>query len=71
MKVGSTNTVLTDEDLHYAAAIAAGYSKSRDDHKVEVMVADAKFVHKPKGCRPGLVNVLKYRTLTVEPFRPD
>ena len=70
MKIGSTSTVLNDEDLHYAASIAAGYSKSRDDHKVEVMVADAKSVHKPKGCRAGLVNVLQYRTLTVEPFRP-
>jgi predicted ribosome quality control (RQC) complex YloA/Tae2 family protein len=69
MKVGNTNLILKDEDLNYAAAIAAGYSKSRNDSKVEVMLADAKSVHKPKGCKPGLVNVLHYKTLTVKPFR--
>ena len=69
MKVANTNLGLKDADLSYAAAIAAGYSKSRNDHKVEVMLADAKAVHKPKGCRAGLVNVLRYKTLTVKPFR--
>ena len=71
MKVGNTNLVMKDEDLNCAAAIAAGYSKSRNDNKVEVMLSDAKSVHKPKGCKPGLVNVLHYKTLTVKPFRPD
>lgn len=69
MKVGNTNLTMKGEDLNYAAAIAAGYSKSRDDNKVEVMLADAKSVHKPKGCKPGLVNVLHYKTLTVKPLR--
>ena len=71
MKIGATNVKLTDEDLSYAASIAAGYSKLRDDHKVEVMVSEAKFVHKPKGYKPGLVNVLQYKTLLVPPIRPD
>jgi len=71
MKVGNPNLAMKDEDLNYAAAIAAGYSKLRNDNKVEVMLADAKSVHKPKGCKPGLVNVLQYRTLIVKPFRPD
>ena len=69
MKVGNTNIVLNNEDLNYAASIAAGYSKLRDDNKVEVMFTDVKSVHKPKGCKPGLVNVLHYKTLTVKPFR--
>ena len=71
MKVGNTNLVMKDEDLNYAAAIAAGYSKARNDNKVEVMLSDAKSVHKPKGCKPGLVNVLQYQTMIVKPFRPD
>ncbi len=69
MKVGNTNLELKNEDLNYAAAIAAGYSKSRAAHKVEVMQADTKSVHKPKGCKPGLVNVLQYTTRTVKPVR--
>ena len=60
-----------EADILYAAAIAAGYSKAREDSKVEVMVAEAKFVHKPKGGRAGLVNVLKYQTVLVDPLRPE
>ena len=60
-----------EEDLLYAAAIAAGYSKARNDVKVEVMLAEAKSVHKPKGSRAGLVNVLQYKTLLVKPLRLD
>ncbi|MEA3545359.1 MAG: NFACT RNA binding domain-containing protein [Thermodesulfobacteriota bacterium] len=71
MKIGNTGELVTDADLNYAASIAAGYSKSRHDHKVEVMVAGSKSVHKPKGGRAGLVNVLQYKTLLVKPFRPE
>ncbi len=71
MKIGDINVQPTDEDLNYAASIAAGYSKLKNDHKVEVMVSEAKSVHKPKGCKPGLVNVLQYKTLLVHPFRTD
>jgi predicted ribosome quality control (RQC) complex YloA/Tae2 family protein len=71
LKIANANITPTDEDLNYAAAIAAGYSKSRNDNKVEVILAEAKSVHKPKGCKPGLVNVLQYKTLTVKPFRLD
>ncbi len=71
LKASSAKEKVIDEDLRYAASIAAGYSKSQNDNKVDVMLAEAKFVHKPKGCKPGLVNVLQYKTLTVKPFRPD
>ncbi len=70
LKTDSAKGVL-EEDLIYAASIAAGYSKSRNDSKVEVMQAEAKSVRKPKGSRAGLVTVLKYQTLTVNPFRLD
>ena len=70
LKVAQGKSV-TDEDLLYAAAIAAGYSKGREDLKVEVMLAAAKSVHKPKGSRGGLVNVLQYKTLLVKPLRLD
>ena len=71
LKSSHSDIVLNDEDLSYAASLAAGYSKVRNDSKVEVMLAEAKSVHKPKGSRAGLVNVLKYKTLMVKPFRLD
>ncbi|NOQ42625.1 MAG: DUF814 domain-containing protein, partial [Desulfuromusa sp.] len=71
MKTGSMNIPTTDADLSFAASIAAGYSKSRNDNKVDVMQAEAKSVHKPKGGRAGLVNVLRYKTLVVKPLRLD
>ncbi len=60
-----------EEDLLFAASLAAGYSRAKNDSKVEVMMAEAKSVHKPAGCRAGLVNVLSYKTLLVKPFRLD
>ena len=71
MKTGSMNITTTDEDLSFAASIAAGYSKSRNDNKMEVMQAEAKSVYKTKGSRAGLVNVLRYKTLVVKPLRLD
>ncbi|MDT8420324.1 MAG: NFACT RNA binding domain-containing protein [Desulfuromonadales bacterium] len=69
LKRGEHKGELDDEDILYAASLAAGYSRGRHDHKVEVMVAEGRAVHKPKGTRPGLVTVKAYRTLVVQPRR--
>lgn len=58
-------------DQLFAAALAAGYSRGKNEGKVEVMVTEGKWVKKPKGARPGLVSVSQYRTLRVEPKRVD
>jgi predicted ribosome quality control (RQC) complex YloA/Tae2 family protein len=63
------HSAVPEEDILYAAALAAGYSRGRNDLKVEVMVAEGKWVRKPKGARPGLVTVEKYRTVVVKPLR--
>jgi hypothetical protein len=34
------------------------------------MVAEGKWVRKPKGARPGLVTVERYRTVVVKPLKP-
>ena len=60
-----------EEDVLYAAALAAGYSRGRRDSRVEVMVALARDVKKPKGAPPGLVTVAAYRTVSVPPIRLD
>jgi predicted ribosome quality control (RQC) complex YloA/Tae2 family protein len=59
------------DDQLYAASLAAGYSRGKGEGKVEVMVAEGKWVKKPKGARPGLVVVKQYRTLVVVPRRTE
>jgi len=60
-----------EEDLLHAAAVAAAYSRGRNDAKVEVIVTDPKNVRKQKGARPGLVTVERYRTVVVRPLEPE
>ena len=60
-----------EEDILFAAEIAAGYSRGRQAAKVEVMVTQGRNVSRPRGARPGLVTVSEYRTLIVAPRRLD
>ncbi len=69
LKCGDSADRVAEEDLLFAAAFAAGYSRGRDAGKVEVIVARGRDVKKPKGARPGLVTVDSYRTLMVAPAR--
>ena len=69
LKCGDSADKVSEEDLHYAAAFAAGYSKGKDDSKVEVIIALGRDVKKPKGARPGLVTVDTYRAVIVAPKR--
>ncbi len=66
---GAGQDGFAEEDILFAASIAAGYSRSKDDNKVEVMLVEPKFLKKPKGCRPGLVAVQRHKTIIVQPFR--
>ncbi len=69
LKCGDSIDKVSEEDVHHAASFAAGYSKGKDDGKVEVIVAQGREVKKPKGARPGLVTVDAYRTVIVAPAR--
>lgn len=60
---------IPEEDIVFAASLAAGYSRGRHDLKVEVMLTSGKKVRKPKGARPGLVLAEPERTLMVAPRR--
>jgi predicted ribosome quality control (RQC) complex YloA/Tae2 family protein len=60
---------IPEEDIAFAASLAAGYSRGRHDLKVEVMLTPGKKVRKPKGARPGLVLAEPERTLMVAPRR--
>ncbi|HUI45528.1 MAG TPA: NFACT family protein [Nitrospirota bacterium] len=50
-----------------AASLAAFYSKGRSASKVSVTYAEARFVRKPKGAKPGLVTLSRRKTIMVEP----
>ncbi len=54
-----------------AAAIAAWHSRKREARQVGVSCTRARFVTKPRGVKPGTVNIRKEKVLTVRPAIPD
>jgi predicted ribosome quality control (RQC) complex YloA/Tae2 family protein len=70
LKRGAHRGEIPEADVLHAASIAAAYSRGKEAGKVEVMVAEGKWVRKPKGARPGLVTVERYRTVVVKPLKP-
>lgn len=56
-----------ESDIQIAAAIAAYYSYLRHGTKAQVIWTRGKHVKQPKGVREGMVNVITYATLTVNP----
>ncbi|TDI48368.1 MAG: DUF814 domain-containing protein [Acidobacteria bacterium] len=60
----------SDEDVIEAAALAAYFSKARNDAYVDVMVTERQNVRKIKGAPPGLVKVSNARTVRVAPVAP-
>ena len=57
--------------LKEAAAIAAYHSKARTAGTVPVICTLARFVSKPKGAKPGTVEVRKETLLKVRPGLPE
>lgn len=62
---------LPRETERFAAGLAAGYSKARRGGRVAVHAARGDDVSKPRGLAPGKVALRRYKTLQVEPLRPD
>jgi len=56
--------------LERAAAIAAYYSKAREAGVVPVSCTRARYVTKPRGAKPGTVNIRKESVLKVRPGLP-
>jgi len=57
--------------LKQAAAIAAWHSKARSGGVTAVSCTRARFVTKPRGARPGTVNIRKESVLKVRPALPE
>jgi predicted ribosome quality control (RQC) complex YloA/Tae2 family protein len=58
------------ETLRVAAAIAAWHSKARGGGQVAVSCTQARFVAKPRGARPGTVQIRRETVLRVRPGLP-
>ena len=50
-----------------AAQLAAFFSQARKNSKADVHYTERKFVSKPKGAKPGLVRLQRFKNITVEP----
>jgi len=50
-----------------AAQLAAYFSQAKKDPKVDVHYTERKFVSKPKGAKPGLVRLQRFKNVTVTP----
>jgi predicted ribosome quality control (RQC) complex YloA/Tae2 family protein len=61
----------SEEDVLWAAGVAAYYSRARNDTNVEVDVTLKKHVRAIKGATPGLVTYRNESTLRVEPLEPE
>jgi len=57
--------------LKLAAAVAAWHSKKRDARQVAVSCTQARYVTKPRGAKPGTVEVRKEKVLNVRPAVPE
>jgi len=60
----------SEEDVLWAASVAAYYSRARHDTSVEVIVTLKKYVRAIKGAAPGLVTYRNESTLRVAPAMP-
>jgi predicted ribosome quality control (RQC) complex YloA/Tae2 family protein len=63
----STRKDLPHRTLIEAAQLAAYFSQAKKDQKVDVHYTPRKFVSKPKGAKPGLVRLQRFKNITVEP----
>ncbi len=57
----------SDEDIEFAASLAAYYSEVKLSNRVEVDVTRARFVKKPNGSKPGFVTYKNHQTVIVSP----
>ena len=58
-------------EIEEAAAIAAYYSRARNDCLVPVIYTHRKYVRKPRKAKPGLVTVEREKSVMVEPRQPQ
>lgn len=63
----STRKEIPHRTIIEAAQLAAYFSQASKDPKVDVHYTPRKFLAKPKGAAPGLVRMLRFKNITVQP----
>ena len=63
------NSEPSDENILFAARIAAKFSKASESSNVPVDYTRVKFLKKPNGSKPGFVIFTHQKTILVEPFK--
>jgi len=63
--------VPSKQEIAEAAAIAAWFSKARNDTLVPVVYTERRYVRKPRKAKPGLVTVEREKSVMVAPTRPN
>ena len=58
---------LAESILVKAAQLAAYFSQARNSSKIEVHYTKRKHVTKPRRAKPGLVRLLEFKSIKVEP----
>jgi len=62
-----TRKEIPHRTLIEAAQLAAYFSQANKDPKVDIHYTQRKFVSKPRGAAPGLVRLLRFKTIIVAP----
>jgi predicted ribosome quality control (RQC) complex YloA/Tae2 family protein len=62
-----TRKDISHRTLVEAAQLAAYFSQANKDPKVDIHYTQRKFVSKIKGSAPGLVRLLRFKTIIVAP----
>jgi len=70
MKFPNKSFEPSKREIEETAAVAAWYSKARNDSLVPVVYTERKYVRKPRKAKPGLVTVEREKSVMVEPAKP-
>ena len=62
-----SHTPIDESVLVKAAQLAAYFSQARNSSKVDVHYTKRKHVTKPRRAKPGLVRLLEFKSIKVEP----
>ncbi|HKK20548.1 MAG TPA: NFACT RNA binding domain-containing protein, partial [candidate division Zixibacteria bacterium] len=70
MKYPNKSFEPSKREIEETAAIAAFFSKAKNDSLVPVVYTEKRYVRKPRKAKPGLVTVEREKSVMVEPTRP-
>ena len=71
MKYPNKSFEPSKQEVAEAAAIAAWFSKARNDSLVPVVYTQRRYVRKPRKAKPGLVTVEREKSVMVTPQAPE